>query len=104
MLGKKVQGIERGTFVVDAKGVLVKEWRGVKVSGRADEVLGFARTLCRAVSFSPQLLPSVHPPDHQSLYSRGAGATMGPTLSANRNRNRRRQGGSWSSARPAPRP
>jgi peroxiredoxin Q/BCP len=31
MYGKKVRGIERSTFVVDAKGVLAREWRGVKV-------------------------------------------------------------------------
>src|SRR6185503_724586 len=30
MYGKKVRGIERSTFVVDEKGVLVREWRGVK--------------------------------------------------------------------------
>jgi len=45
MLGKKVRGIERSTFVVDGKGVLVKEWRGVKVPGHAAEVLAFVRTL-----------------------------------------------------------
>src|SRR5438128_2243098 len=27
--GKKVRGIERSTFVVDEKGVLAREWRGV---------------------------------------------------------------------------
>jgi peroxiredoxin Q/BCP len=45
MYGKKVRGIERSTFVIDGKGVLVKEWRGVKVPGHAEEVLGFAKTL-----------------------------------------------------------
>ena len=45
MYGKKVRGIERSTFVVDGKGVLVKEWRGVKVPGHAAEVLAFVRTL-----------------------------------------------------------
>jgi peroxiredoxin Q/BCP len=45
MYGKQVRGIERSTFVVDAKGVLVKEWRGVKVAGHADAVLEFVRTL-----------------------------------------------------------
>jgi peroxiredoxin Q/BCP len=45
MYGKKVRGIERSTFVIDAKGVLAREWRGVKVPGHAQEVLDFAKTL-----------------------------------------------------------
>ncbi len=39
MYGKQVRGIERSTFVIDAKGSLVKEWRGVKVANHAEEVL-----------------------------------------------------------------
>ncbi len=45
MYGKKVRGIERSTFVLDGKGVLVREWRGVKVPGHAEEVLSFVKTL-----------------------------------------------------------
>jgi peroxiredoxin Q/BCP len=45
MYGKKVRGIERSTFVIDADGKLAKEWRGVKVPGHADEVLEFVKTL-----------------------------------------------------------
>jgi thioredoxin-dependent peroxiredoxin len=45
MYGKKVRGIERSTFVIDAEGVLAREWRGVKVPGHAQEVLDFAKTL-----------------------------------------------------------
>lgn len=41
MYGKTVRGIERSTFVIDADGQLVKEWRGVKVAGHVDEVLEF---------------------------------------------------------------
>ncbi|MEF8698018.1 MAG: peroxiredoxin [Candidatus Accumulibacter sp. UW20] len=41
MYGKQVRGIERSTFVIDAKGVLRREWRGVKVAGHAQEVLDF---------------------------------------------------------------
>lgn len=37
--GKEYLGIERSTFIVDAKGKIIKEWRGVKVDGHADEVL-----------------------------------------------------------------
>ena len=39
MYGKQVRGIERSTFLVDAKGRLAREWRGVKVPGHAKEVL-----------------------------------------------------------------
>lgn len=45
MYGKKVRGIERSTFVVDAKGLVRREWRGVKVPGHAQEVLEFIKTL-----------------------------------------------------------
>nr|WP_082219735.1 peroxiredoxin [Massilia sp. NR 4-1] len=41
MYGKQVRGIERSTFVIDATGKIVKEWRGVKVPGHVDEVLEF---------------------------------------------------------------
>ena len=45
MYGKKVRGIERSTFIVDAGGKLAKEWRGVKVPGHAEAVLEFVKTL-----------------------------------------------------------
>lgn len=45
MYGKKVRGIERSTFVIDAGGELVKEWRGVKVPGHIDDVLDFVKAL-----------------------------------------------------------
>ena len=45
MYGKQVRGIERSTFIIDAKGTLVHEWRGVKVDGHAREVLDFVNTL-----------------------------------------------------------
>ena len=45
MYGRKVRGIERSTFVVDEKGVLAREWRGVKVPGHVQEVLNFAKAL-----------------------------------------------------------
>ena len=45
MYGKKVRGIERSTFVIDANGELAREWRGVKVPGHAQEVLDFVKTL-----------------------------------------------------------
>jgi peroxiredoxin Q/BCP len=43
MYGKKVRGIERSTFVVDEKGVVAREWRGVKVPGHVQEVLSFVK-------------------------------------------------------------
>jgi len=45
MYGKKVRGIERSTFVIDARGKLVREWRGVKVPGHVEEVLEYVKTL-----------------------------------------------------------
>jgi peroxiredoxin Q/BCP len=44
MYGKQVRGVERSTFVIDAEGKLVKEWRGVKVADHADEVLEFVKS------------------------------------------------------------
>lgn len=45
MYGKKVMGIERSTFIIDTKGVLVKEWRKVKVPEHVAEVLEAAKQL-----------------------------------------------------------
>jgi peroxiredoxin Q/BCP len=45
MYGKQVRGVERSTFVIDAAGKVVKEWRGVKVPAHVDEVLAFIKTL-----------------------------------------------------------
>ena len=39
MYGKKVLGIVRSTFLIDPKGRLAAEWRGVKVAGHAQAVL-----------------------------------------------------------------
>ncbi|MGH1462527.1 MAG: peroxiredoxin [Neptuniibacter sp.] len=43
--GREYMGIERSTFLIDAEGVLKKEWRGVKVKGHVEEVLGAAQAL-----------------------------------------------------------
>ena len=45
MYGKQVRGVERSTFVIDKNGILVKEWRGVKVDGHVEAVLDFIKTL-----------------------------------------------------------
>jgi len=39
MYVKKVIAIERSTFLIDEDGILVKEWRKVKVKGHVEEVL-----------------------------------------------------------------
>ena len=39
MYGRKYMGIDRSTFLIDEKGKLVQEWRKVKVTGHAQEVL-----------------------------------------------------------------
>lgn len=45
LYGRKYLGVDRSTFLFDAKGVLRREWRGVKVKGHAAEVLEAARAL-----------------------------------------------------------
>jgi peroxiredoxin Q/BCP len=45
MYGKQVRGVERSTFVIGTGNLVLREWRGVKVPGHADEVLDFVKTL-----------------------------------------------------------
>jgi peroxiredoxin Q/BCP len=45
MYGRKYMGIERATFLIDAKGVVRQEWRKVKVPGHVDEVLKAVKAL-----------------------------------------------------------
>lgn len=45
MYGRKYMGIERATFLIDAKGVVRGVWRKVKVPGHAEEVLEAARAM-----------------------------------------------------------
>jgi thioredoxin-dependent peroxiredoxin len=45
MYGRQVRGVERSTFVIDARGSVRRQWRGVKVPGHALEVLEFVRSL-----------------------------------------------------------
>jgi peroxiredoxin Q/BCP len=45
MYGKKVFGIERSTFLIDAEGKLATEWRKVKAEGHAQVVLAAAKAL-----------------------------------------------------------
>ncbi|HEY0232686.1 MAG TPA: peroxiredoxin [Dokdonella sp.] len=39
LYGRRFIGVIRSTFLIDAQGVLVAEWRGVKVAGHAAAVL-----------------------------------------------------------------
>lgn len=43
MYGKKVRGIERSTFIINEKGQIDHEWRGVKAEGHAGEVLNYIK-------------------------------------------------------------
>jgi len=45
MYGKKYMGIERSTFLIDAKGILREQWRKVKVNGHAEAVLAAVKAL-----------------------------------------------------------
>ena len=45
MYGKQVRGVDRSTFLFDSKGVLQKEWRGIKVTGHVAEVLNAAKAM-----------------------------------------------------------
>ncbi|MDF3865834.1 peroxiredoxin [Pseudomonas denitrificans (nom. rej.)] len=45
LYGKEYMGVDRSTFLIDAKGVLRQEWRGVKVPGHVDAVLAAAQEL-----------------------------------------------------------
>ncbi|MDQ0220821.1 thioredoxin-dependent thiol peroxidase [Peribacillus cavernae] len=41
--GKEYMGIERSTFLINKEGVLVKEWRKVKVEGHVEAALQFLK-------------------------------------------------------------
>ena len=43
--GRKYMGMERATFLVDAKGVIHSVWRKVKVPGHVEAVLAAVKTL-----------------------------------------------------------
>jgi peroxiredoxin Q/BCP len=45
MYGKKFMGIQRATFLIDAKGKVQKIWRKVKVAGHAEAVLEATQAL-----------------------------------------------------------
>jgi len=43
--GREYMGIDRSTFLIDARGVIRKIWRKVKVKGHAEQVLEAVRAL-----------------------------------------------------------
>jgi peroxiredoxin Q/BCP len=45
MYGRKMMGVERSTFLIDAKGAIRREWRKVRVKGHAAEVLEAAKEI-----------------------------------------------------------
>jgi peroxiredoxin Q/BCP len=45
MYGRKYMGIDRSTFLIDAKGVVRQIWRKVKVPGHVEEVLAALKAL-----------------------------------------------------------
>ena len=45
MYGKQYIGVDRSTFLINEKGVIVKEWRSVKVKGHVEEVLAAVKEL-----------------------------------------------------------
>ena len=45
LYGRKYMGVERSTFLIDAKGRIAKVWRKVKVNGHAKDVMDAARAL-----------------------------------------------------------
>ena len=47
LYGKKYLGIERSSFIIDSKGVLHKEYRGVKVDGHVATVLADVKKLVK---------------------------------------------------------
>lgn len=44
-MGKEYYGIERSTFIIDKEGILIKEYRNVKVKNHIKEVLEFIEGL-----------------------------------------------------------
>ncbi len=50
MYGKQVRGIERSTFLIDTNGLLIHEWRKVKVKNHCEDVLNVLSTASKISS------------------------------------------------------
>ena len=60
MYGRKYMGVERSTFLIDAKGNIARAWRKVKVPGHAQEVLAGGASLDSTRRFAVIALGSQH--------------------------------------------
>ena len=45
MYGREYIGVDRCTFLINVDGVIIKEWRSVKVKGHVEEVLNAVKEL-----------------------------------------------------------
>ncbi|MEK9780768.1 MAG: peroxiredoxin, partial [Gammaproteobacteria bacterium] len=45
MYGREYIGVDRSTFIINDKGIVVREWRSVKVKGHVAEVLEAVKEL-----------------------------------------------------------
>ena len=45
MYGREYIGVDRSTFLISTNGVVLKEWRSVKVKGHVDDVLSSVKNL-----------------------------------------------------------
>ena len=50
MYGREYMGVDRSTFLVNAEGTIVKEWRSVKVKDHVKEVLGLPAKVMRSAA------------------------------------------------------
>ncbi len=46
MYGKKSMGIQRSTFLIDAKGQVAKVWKAVQVDGHDEQVIAAIKACC----------------------------------------------------------
>ncbi|MGH6947604.1 MAG: peroxiredoxin, partial [Kiloniellales bacterium] len=58
MYGRLYMGIDRSTFLIDENGVVRRVWRGVKVGGHVDEVLGALQELKGLPVTPPRAAPA----------------------------------------------
>ncbi|GAA3409762.1 thioredoxin-dependent thiol peroxidase [Paenibacillus hodogayensis] len=45
LYGREYMGVQRSTFLIDRSGVLVREWRNVRIKGHVDAVLAAVKEL-----------------------------------------------------------
>jgi len=45
LYGREYMGVVRSTFLIDEQGVLVKEWRNIRVKGHVDKVLQAVKSI-----------------------------------------------------------